>query len=61
MEITNILETKTYLLTDEEKLLVIRNLLGREGLQLVKTFTNDEKEKYKTAKGLFSVISQKFN
>ena len=29
------------------------------GLQLIKTFTNEEKENCKTTKGLFTVLSQK--
>ena len=56
MEVTNMLETKTSELIDEEKALVIKNWLGREGLQL----TNGEKEKCITAKGLFSVLSHTF-
>ena len=50
MEVMNIFETKAYELTDEEKIPVIKNWLGREGLELTKTLTNEEKEKCKTAK-----------
>ena len=55
----NTLETKSYELTEEEKVLVIKNWLGSEGLPLIKTFTNEEKEKCKTSKGLCSVFSPK--
>ena len=44
MEVIKILETKAYNLTDEEKALVVKNWLGREGLQLIKSSTNEEKE-----------------
>ena len=57
MEVTNILQMKMYELTEEEKVPIIKNWLGREGLQLIKTFTN---ETCKTARGLFSTLSEKF-
>ena len=38
----------------------MKNWLSREDLQLTKTFTNVEKEKCKTANGLFSLLCQKF-
>ena len=44
MEVTNILETKAYELTNEEKVQVIQNWLDQEDLQLIKTFTHEEKE-----------------
>ena len=47
MKVMNFLETKAYELTDEEKAHIIMNWLGRESLQLIKTFTNEEKEKCK--------------
>ena len=50
MAVTNILGTKTYDLTDDEKVQVIKNWLGREGLQLANILTNEEKEICKTAK-----------
>ena len=55
MEVMSILETKANELIDKEKVPLIKNWLGRESLQLIKTFTNKMKEKGKTAKGLFSV------
>ena len=59
IKVMNIPKTKTYELTDEEKVPVTKNWLGMEGLQLIKTCTNEEKEKCKTAKGLFSIISHR--
>ena len=50
-----ILETKMYELTDEKKIPVIKNWLGREGLKVNKMFTNEEKEICKTAERLLSV------
>ena len=44
MEVTGILETKAYGLTDEEKVPVIKNWVGQEGLQFIKTFTLEEKK-----------------
>ena len=44
MEVMNILDTKTYEFTDEEKVLVIKRWLGKEGLKLTETFTNEEEE-----------------
>ena len=43
---TNILETKVCELTEEEKVPLIKNLLGEEGLQLIQTFTREEKNAY---------------
>ena len=39
---------------------VIKNWLGKEGLQLIKTFRNEEKENAKWQKKTFSVLSDKF-
>ena len=49
MEVTNILETKAYGLTDDKKVPVIKNWIGGAGLQLIKIFTNEEKETFKIA------------
>ena len=54
MEVTNILDMKAYGLTVEDKVLVIKNSLAQEGFQLIKTCTNEEKEKCKTVKPLFN-------
>ena len=50
MEVTNILQMKTYELTDEEKDHIIKTCLGREGLELMKTFMSAEEETWKTKK-----------
>ena len=51
---------KAYEITNEEKVPVINNWLGCEGLQCIKPFTHEEKEKCKTAKGLLLILSNKF-
>ena len=40
MEVKNILETKVYELTEDEKILMIKNGLDWESLQLIQTFTH---------------------
>ena len=50
----------TYELTIEDKVPIIKNWLGREGLQLINTFTNSDKETCKTAEGLISLLGEKF-
>ena len=60
MEVKDILKTKTFELTDEKNIPVIKNWLGSEGLQLIKTFTNEEKGKCKIGKGPFLLLIQKF-
>ena len=59
MEVTNIPETKVCKLTEGDKVPVIKNWLGQEGLPLIQTFMYEEKEKYETMKGLFTVICNK--
>ena len=54
----NILETKAYQLTDEEKVSVIKHWLGQEGLPFIMTFTNYEKEKCKMAEELYDPSSE---
>ena len=44
MIVTNIFQTKAYHITDEEKVPVIKNWLGMDGLQLIKTLKGAEKE-----------------
>ena len=44
MEVANILQPKAYDLNDEEKVSIIKNWLGREGLKFIQTLTNTEKE-----------------
>ena len=55
LDVTNILQTKTYELTEEEeKVSVIKNYLVIEGIQLIQKLTSSEKGAYKTVKGQFS-------
>ena len=58
-EVTYMLQTKTYEYNEEDKVPVIRNWLGREGLQLLQTNPNLEKGACKTV-GLFATLDQKF-
>ena len=51
MEVTDILHTKTYELTHEVKVIIIKNWLGRD-VQLIKAFMSAEKETRKT--GVFA-------
>ena len=53
MKATSILQMKIYELTEEEKVPLIKNCLGREDLQLINAFMNPKKETCKTARGLF--------
>ena len=51
---------RAYNLSDEEKESIIKNWLGREGLQLIHTLTNTEKDACKSTIGLFDVLKWKF-
>ena len=53
MEVANVHQAKVYDLYDEEKVPVIKNWLGREGLQFLQTLTNAKKETYKRATMIF--------
>ena len=54
MGVTNILQTNTCKLTKEEKVSIVKNWLGREGLQLIQIFNNSEKEVSKSAERMFT-------
>ena len=56
----NIPQTKTYELTEEEKVPIIKNWLGREGLQLIQCLKNSLKKAYKNVDELFSMLGEKF-
>ena len=60
LEAMNILETRAHKINDEDRISVIKNWLGLEGLLLMETFMQEEKEKCKTTKGLFSILSNRF-
>ena len=51
---------KPYDLNDEQKVSIIKNSLGWEGLQAIQTLTNAEKGTCKNAAGLFNVLKEKF-
>ena len=51
--VTNILEMKAYELVDEEKVQVIKNWLGQDGLHLIQAFTYEIKEKMQNNKRFF--------
>ena len=40
MEVANLLQAKAYNLNDEEKVLIITNWLGREGLQFINSHSS---------------------
>ena len=58
MEVNNILSTYNTLQTD--KLALVKNWLGRKGLQYLETLRNAEKETCKTLESLFEILSNKF-
>ena len=58
MEVMNILEMRHFELTDEEKIPIIKNWQGQEGLLLIKTFSHKEKEKCRTTKAFLVVINR---
>ena len=60
VEVTNILKTKAYEISDEERIPVIKNQISWEGLLPMEIFTQEENEKCKTTKELFSVLSNRF-
>ena len=55
----NILQSKACELNDEEKVLIIKKLARKGGLQIIQTFTNSEKQACYAAEGLFKMISEK--
>ena len=55
MEVTNILQIKLYEMTEDENVSIIKIWLGIEGLQLIQTFTNLQKETYKSKVAVFLV------
>ena len=60
LEVMNILETTAYEINGEERILVIKIWLGWEGLYLMETFMQEEKEKYKMTNRLFSMQRKRF-
>ena len=58
LEVNNMLQN--YNLHQTEKVSIIRNWQGREGLQLVATLTQDEQEACNNEKSLFNMLNRKF-
>ena len=48
-----------YNLDQMEKVSIIKNWLGREGLQLIGTLTQDEQKACNNEKGLFDMLNKK--
>ena len=44
MEVANVLQAKAYDLNDKEKVSIIKNWLGREGLQFIQSLTDTGNE-----------------
>ena len=51
---------KSYDMQDMEKTAIIKNWLGRKGLQLLEMITQAKKGKCETSKGLFKTLNEKF-
>ena len=58
LEVNNILST--YNTTQTDKLALLKNWLGRKGLQYLGTLTTTEKETCNTLEGLFDTLTNKF-
>ena len=54
MEVANVWQTQAYDLNDSEKVSILKNWLGKEGLQFIQTLANIEKGACKSTIGLFS-------
>ena len=52
--------TYSYNIQDNEKVPVLLNWLGKEGLQFMQVLNDENKEKCKASKGSFEVLSEKF-
>ena len=51
---------QNYNLGQAEKVSIIKNWLGREGLQLISTLTQEEQEACNNEQGLFDTLNRKF-
>ena len=60
MHVANVLQADAHDLIEEGKVPIIKNWLGREGLQFIQTVTNVEKEACKRTTVLFNVLKEKF-
>ena len=50
---------QNYNLGQTDKVSIIKNWLGREGLQLIATFTQEEQETCNNEQGLFDTLKKK--
>ena len=57
-EVNNILPT--YSSPQNEQLAMVKNWLGRKGLQFIEALTNEEKTTCNTLDGLFETLNSKF-
>ena len=55
----NIFITKNYDIYNSERVPIIMNLLGHEGLHFVQTLTDDDHDICKGSAGLFSILNVK--
>ena len=60
MEVGNMPQVKAYDLSEQEKVPIIKNWLGKEGRQFIQSLTNIEKEACKSATGLIIVLKGTF-
>ena len=58
LDVNNVLST--YNTPQTDKLALVKNWLGRKGLQYLETLTNMEKEMCNTLEGLFETLTNKF-
>ena len=58
LEVNNVLST--YNTPQTDKLALVKNWLGRKGLQYLETLTTTEKETCNTLEGLFKILTNKF-
>ena len=58
MDVENVLPLEAY--DPSEEGAIIKNWLGREGVQFIQTLTNAEKEACKSTTGVFNALKEKF-
>ena len=60
MEVKNIFMSKSYDITDSERVPIISKWLGFEGLHFMQTLTDEEWETCKSSADLFTILNTKF-
>ena len=58
MEVADVLQVESYNLSEEGKVPIIKNWVGREGLQSIQSPINTEKEACKSTTRLFDVLKK---